>query len=237
MITFLDETTSTNDVARNPLYRHGDIVSAEFQTAGRGQKGHKWSSRRSENIMFSVVLEPTWLPVVEQFLLSEAVALALVDTLAAYGIAAMVKWTNDIYVGDRKITGVLIEHDLAGDRLARTIAGIGINVNQREFDPSLPNPTSMALETGREFDRREVLYTYRDALMRRIEQAENGDREALQREYCEKLYRRGEEHAFRLPSGKEIRGTIRSVRPSGELMVECGGEVRGYLFKEIEFII
>lgn len=238
MITFLQETTSTNDVARDPLYRHGDIVSAEFQTAGRGQRGHSWSSRRSENLMFSAVFEPCALRAAEQFLISEAVALALVDTLASYGLEARVKWTNDIYVGDKKIVGILIEHDLHGDCVSRTIAGIGLNVNQREFDPSLPNPTSMALETGRVFDRREVLCACRDALMRRMEQIGDGaGRSALQREYRSLLYRLGEEHDFRLPSGEVLRGTIRGAESTGELLVESGGRVRGYLFKEIEFIL
>ena len=101
------------------------------------------------NLLFSVVLCPTFLPAGEQFLLSQAVALALVDTLGTCGIDARIKWTNDIYAGDRKLVGILIEHHLAGGRLARTVAGIGINVNQTEFDPALPNPTSMALEAGR----------------------------------------------------------------------------------------
>ena len=113
MIYRIDETTSTNDEARDAKYRHGDIVWAERQTAGRGQRGHTWTSPEGENLTFSMVLEPRFLPVGEQFLLSEAVTLALTDTFAAYGIDTRIKWTNDIYIGDRKLVGILIEHNHA----------------------------------------------------------------------------------------------------------------------------
>ena len=97
MIYRIAETTSTNDDAKRPEYRHGDIVWAERQTAGRGQRGHSWTSPEGENLTFTLVLEPVFLPVGEQFLLSEAVTLALTDTFAAFGIDARIKWTNDIY--------------------------------------------------------------------------------------------------------------------------------------------
>ena len=86
MIYRIAETTSTNDDAKRPEYRHGDIVWAERQTAGRGQRGHSWTSPEGENLTFTLVLEPVFLPVGEQFLLSEAVTLALTDTFAAFGI-------------------------------------------------------------------------------------------------------------------------------------------------------
>ena len=91
MIYRIEETTSTNDDARDAKYRHGDIVWAERQTAGRGQRGHTWTSAEGENLTFSVVLCPRFLPVGEQFLLSEAVALALTDTFAQAGIETRIK--------------------------------------------------------------------------------------------------------------------------------------------------
>ena len=171
MIYRIDETTSTNDEARDAKYRHGDIVWAERQTAGRGQRGHTWTSPEGENLTFSMVLEPRFLPVGEQFLLSEAVTLALTDTLAAYGIDTRIKWTNDIYVGDRKLVGILIEHNHAGASLSRTIAGIGINVNQTAFDPALPNPVSLAQAGGRKFNRSRLLETF---LVRGVTPSSNG---------------------------------------------------------------
>lgn len=237
-ITRFEQITSTNDEARNHQYSHGDIITAEFQTNGRGQRGNRWSSRVGENLMLSLVLEPTFLHATRQFLLSEAVALGLVDTLAEFGIGARIKWTNDIYVGDRKICGVLIEHDLRGAHLARTIVGIGLNVNQVEFDPALPNPTSMRLIAEREFDREEVLQTLARKIMERYAQLAEGASEQLQSDYHALIYRRDEVHTYRLPDGTPFEGTIRCVEADGTLIVEhTDGSEQGYLFKQIEFVI
>lgn len=237
-ITRFEQITSTNDEARNPRYTHGDVITAEFQTAGRGQRGNRWSSRVGENLMLSLVLEPTFLHASRQFLLSEAVALGLVDTLAKFEIKAQIKWTNDIYVGDRKICGVLIEHDLRGAHLARTIVGIGLNINQVEFDPALPNPTSMSLLAGREYDREQVLQTLARKIMARYDQLAEGASEQLQSDYHALIYRRDEVHTYRLPDGTPFEGTIRRVEADGTLIVEhSDGSEQGYLFKQIEFVI
>ena len=239
MIYSFDILGSTNDEARNPIYKEGDIVIAERQTAGRGQRGHTWESAEGKNITFSLILEPQFLPVNEQFLLSEVLALALVDTLAEYGIEARIKWTNDIYVGDRKIVGMLIENSLGGGALARTIAGIGLNINQTEFDPTLPNPTSMALVAGREFDREEVLTRLHTNILSLYESLRRGEKEMLQSRYRASMYRLGEQHPYALADGTIFEGTIRGVRASGELMIEhaSDGTLCEYLFKQVEFII
>ena len=134
---------STNTEAKKAGYRHGDAIIAREQTAGRGQRGNKWSSRAGENLTFSLVWEPTFLEAKRQFLLSEAVALALTDTLAKWDVRSKIKWTNDIYVGNKKICGILIEHDLEGMYLSRTIIGVGLNVNQAHFTSNAPNPISL----------------------------------------------------------------------------------------------
>ena len=237
MIRRIEQTTSTNDDARSPEYRHGDIVWAERQTAGRGQRGHTRTST-SESITFSLVLEPTFLPIAGQFLLSEVVTLALTDCLAGFGIDTRIKWTNDIYFGDRKMVGMLIEHTCSGTTLQRTIAGIGINVNQKEFDPSLPNPVSMAQAAGRTFDRTEVLESFRRHCMARYAQLERGDRESLQREFRQRMYGLGERRPFRLPDGTGFEAVIEGVRPTGELLLRHDdGSLHGYLFREVEFVI
>lgn len=238
MIYHIDETTSTNDDARNPRYRHGDIVWAERQTAGRGQRGHTWTSPEGVNLTFSLVLEPRFLPVEEQFLLSEVIALALTDTFKKCGITTRIKWTNDIYAGDHKLVGMLIEHTLAEGHLARTVAGIGINVNQIRFDPSLPNPTSMAQVTSRTFDRHEVLGMFHTHCMERYEQLRNGDREVIQNDYRERMYRLGQRGPFRLPDGTPFEAIIEGVWPAGELLLRHDdGTLRAYLFREVEFVI
>lgn len=238
MIHRLKQTTSTNDEARDPRYRHGDIVWAERQTAGRGQRGHAWSSAEGLNLTFSLVWEPRFLKVSEQFLLSQAVTLALTDLMAEAGIDSRIKWTNDIYAGDRKAVGMLIEHDLAGGHLSRTIVGIGVNVNQTEFDPSLPNPCSMRQLTGREYDRRQLIERLAALLDERYRQLERGERQTLQEEYRRRLYRLDERRTYRYPDGRTVQAVLRDVRPTGELLLELpGGRTEGFLFREIEFVI
>lgn len=228
---------STNTEAKKPGYRHGDAIIAREQTAGRGQRGNRWSSNAGENLTFSLVWEPTFLEAKRQFLLSEAVALALADTLAEYDLRPKIKWTNDIYIGNKKICGILIEHDLGTDGcLARTIVGVGLNINQKVFEEWVPNPTSMATVCGKSFDLNEVFQHLYDALESRYNQLQTSPEE-LEKEYDALLYRKGEMHTYRLPSGKLFEGVILGVKSSGELLVESEGIVVPYLFKEIEFVI
>jgi BirA family biotin operon repressor/biotin-[acetyl-CoA-carboxylase] ligase len=238
MIYYIKHTTSTNDEVRDPKYGHLDAVWAEHQSAGRGQRGHSWHSHEGENITFSVVLTPTFLPIHEQFLLSEIVALSLVHTLREYGIECRIKWTNDIYAGDNKIVGILIEHALSGDTLARTIAGIGLNVNQLEFPDDLPNPTSMARERGQKFDREDVIKRIVANIEALYNRLERGEKEDIESEYIATMYHLGESHLYAYPDGEQFVATIRGVRHSGELCLEHGdGVVREYAFKEVEFVL
>ena len=238
MIYHFGITASTNDDARDEKYREGDVVWADFQTAGRGQRGHEWHSRKGENLTFSVVLEPTFVPIAKQFSVSEVVALSLVDMLAEYGIDAKIKWTNDIYVGDKKLVGILIEHSLAPTSLRRTIVGVGINVNQTEFDASLPNPVSMAQLLGKELDAETVLKCFLTHLQRNYELLREGGAEALHDRYNALLYRKNEYHTYALPSGEKFSAKIIGTAPSGALRLEDkSGNTKDYLFKEVEFII
>ncbi len=233
-----EETTSTNDLAKGLHYHHGDTIWAWHQSAGRGQRGNRWSGGVGQNIAFTVVLEPTFLAASDQFLISQVVAIALRETLEEYGVESMIKWTNDIYVGDYKIAGVLIENSLRDGVVARSAVGIGVNINQEDFDPELPNPTSMAKVSGRRFDREEVLRRIQSSIMVWIERLRVGERELISECYHSKLYRRGEEHSYRLASGESIRATIEGVREHGELILHhADGTIGEYLFREVEFVI
>ena len=238
MIHRLAQTTSTNDEARRECYADGDIVWAERQTAGRGQRGHSWSSRESEDLTFSLVLEPSFLAAADQFWLLRTVALALADTLGGCGLQPRIKWTNDIYVGDSKIVGVLIENSLEGTRMARTAVGIGINVNSSAFDPSLPNPTSLLRETGRTFDREQLLDTFArnfDALYTRLR---NGERHSLHSRYDALLYGLGQQKTYALPDGTPFTAVIRGTEPGGRLITELSdGSAKAFAFKELEFVL
>lgn len=232
----LDQTTSTNCIANEKIYSHGDIIFALEQTDGKGQRGNHWSSVRGCNLTFSLIVEPLFLPASYQFMLSESVALAISDMLCSLGLDARIKWTNDIYVGDCKIAGVLIENDICGTNLSRSVIGIGLNVNQLEFDPVLPNPASLRGFSGVEYDIFNIFEALYQSLMIRYNQLRLGELSELSAQYNSRLYRKNEIHTYYLSDGTPIEGVILRVQEGGELIVRHSEDlVVNYLFKEIEF--
>ena len=147
-IIWLDVAESSNDEARRAIdsLDNLSVVAVRCQTSGRGQGTHTWESAPGENLTFSVVLKEPGIFPNEQIAISQITALAVVRFLALHGIDAKIKLPNDIYVGDRKICGILIENTLCAGKIKWSIVGIGINVNQTTFPSSLPNPTSILLE-------------------------------------------------------------------------------------------
>ncbi len=236
-IDYFEEISSTNDCAAESKYGHKSIVWAEMQTHGRGQRGNSWNSRAGENLTFSLVLHPENLPAELQFYISKIISVALVDALAEFGLSAEVKWPNDLYVGDRKIAGILIENDLQRARIVRSVIGIGLNVNQLEFDLALPNPTSIARERGKTIDRIATLEAVLGRIFHWEEQLRAGNWEAIDEKYQAHLYRRTGEYAFQEPGNEAFTAAIATVRPSGELVLrKSDGTEKSYLFKEVEFI-
>ena len=146
-IMWLERVDSTNNEARRHIsdIDNLSVVSALSQTAGRGQRGNTWTSNAGENLMFSIVLKSPALMAEDHFALNEISALSVADFLSTYGIKAEIKWPNDIYVGEKKICGILIENSFRGKMISSSIIGIGLNINQRNFNVNLPNPTSMVL--------------------------------------------------------------------------------------------
>lgn len=160
-IIWLERVDSTNDEARRHISEIDNlsVVSALEQTKGRGQRGNRWSSQQGENLTFSLVVKDFRIKANEQSAISQATALSLVDLLSRHEIKARIKWPNDIYAGDEKICGILIENSLKGSEIDWSIIGIGLNVNQTAFPEDLPNPTSMKLCTGNSnpYNTREIL--------------------------------------------------------------------------------
>lgn len=178
-ITWHDVVDSTNSEARRTLQSLANlsVVAAKCQTAGRGQGDHLWHSKDGVNLTFSVVfkfhhdleydaceLRAESLLAKDALYITETVTLALRLYLQSHGVQACIKWPNDIYVDGLKICGILIENVLSGSYVDSSIVGIGLNINQTEFPSDLPNPVSLSLLTGREYDTREEL----EALARTI---------------------------------------------------------------------
>ena len=167
-IIWLERVDSTNDEARRHISEIDNlsVVSALEQTKGRGQRGNRWSSQPGENLTFSLVVKDFRIKANEQSAISQTTALSLTDLLSRHEIKARIKWPNDIYAGDEKICGILIENSLKGSEIDWSIIGIGLNVNQTIFPSDLPNPTSMSLE-NRGADIEALLVEYMDIFISR----------------------------------------------------------------------
>lgn len=241
----LDQTPSTNTWAKQHAAEltHGTVVVTHNQTAGRGQRGNCWEAAPGKNLTFSLFLHPEGVSPAGQFLISEIVALAVVEAVEhalAEAVASdriKVKWPNDIYVDDRKIAGILIEHTLTGSGIGHTIAGIGLNVNQTVFESDAPNPVSLAMLAHKEF----ALAPLLAGICSRIAGAfPVADADAVHAEYHRRLWRAdGKPHTFALPDGTRFEAIIEKVAPGGQLslLTSPGAESRTFLFKEVAFVL
>lgn len=212
------------------------VVRADFQTAGKGQRGNSWESESRKNLLFSILFYPTFLEIRNQFLLSKLVALAVKEALDPYAEGFSIKWPNDIYWKNRKICGMLIENDLIGSTLQKSIAGIGINVNQQVFHSNAPNPVSLWQITQREHSVSELLEEVTKRIHSYYAMLQKGEAKEISRRYHDSLYRKEGYHLYRDASG-EFRARIREVEPAGFLVLEDQeGEERRYAFKEVGYV-
>lgn len=219
---------------------HGTVVRAGRQTAGRGQRGNSWESAPGENILMSVLLRRPGIAPADQFIISQAVALAIRDTLAKYmpGEEVSVKWPNDIYVGNRKICGILIENSLGTDEIDYSIAGFGVNVNQTEFLSDAPNPVSMAQICDRRFDTGLIAREIAEAVIAEYDSIFDGQADDIRERYFNALWRRKGFHPYFDCIREEIiYAKIHSVAPDGHISLELSDNSRRiFAFKEVRAI-
>ena len=211
------------------------LITTDFQDSGRGQRGNHWESERGKNLLFSLVFAPD-MEAARQFRLSQAAALSIVATLRPYCPGALtIKWPNDIYYGDCKLAGMLLEHELQGSRILRTTLGIGLNVNQDGFHSDAPNPISLRQIVGHELPRQAILEDFLAQWESYLSKALSS--ESLQEEYKEVLYRRKGLHAYRDAMG-EFRAQFDDILSDGHLRLRLeNGDIRTYAFKEVAYII
>ncbi|MBD5360858.1 MAG: biotin--[acetyl-CoA-carboxylase] ligase [Bacteroides sp.] len=226
----IEQCPSTNSAIPREA-PHGFALMALEQTAGRGQRGNSWEAEPGKNITLSLMLRPQAMEASRQFEISEAVALGVLDVLRELGIREVaVKWPNDVYVGDRKICGILIENALAGAYIARSIAGIGLNVNQREFRSDAPNPVSLWQLTGKEYSIGELAEKMVNRILARLDRGDN------HADYLASLYRRSGTHPWALPDGTRFLASITDVSPTGFLTLSAYPD-RPFAFKEVAYLI
>lgn len=241
----LFETKSTNtylidSLAQGAQHEELTVVYTLRQTAGRGQVGNSWESEADRNVAFSLLLRPSFLPIREQFILSEITCIAIAKTLEEYGLKNIsVKWPNDIYCGDKKICGILIENALTGAIITQCVIGIGINVNQNVWISNAPNPTSMLLQLGTEHDPVAVMDKVVSHIALLYTQMKQGMKTSIHNDYLARLYRReGFYEYVDAETERHFMARIKTIEPSGHLQLEDPeGSILRYMFKEVKFVL
>lgn len=235
----LEEIDSTNRYLKD--YREeGDeemiVAVADYQTAGKGQGTHTWESEKGKNLLFSIKVYPHWIPVRRQFVLSMAGALAVKDALDSYVEHITLKWPNDVYWNDQKISGTLIENTIDSKGIKSCVFGIGLNINQLVFHSDAPNPVSLAQILGHEVDRDEVLKKILDGFEKYYELLRRADYMDVSGIYHLSLYRRKGFHPYRDADG-EFEGALVEVEDDGHLILhDRQGRIRSYAFGEISIV-
>lgn len=218
------------------------FFAAEFQTDGKGQKGNRWESEVGMNLTFSILLKPSFLKIESQFIVSQIVTLSLKRYFKSIGVDVKIKWPNDIYVERKKICGILIENHFSSVNLAVSIVGIGINVNQSVFKSDAPNPTSLFLETGKNYNLKDEMESFAAIFNEEYSnfvQSHNLELENnLNNRYTESLYNLREFHLYQnLLNGEIFNGQIIGIDKNACVIIEKeSGETQSYAFKEIKYL-
>ncbi|MEI6274376.1 MAG: biotin--[acetyl-CoA-carboxylase] ligase [Prolixibacteraceae bacterium] len=238
-IVHLDIVDSTNNYAAKELLtkslNDGTVFIAACQNSGKGQGGSSWESAADRNLTFSIVLYPPNLDVARQFSISKAIALGITDFLAVYIGNLSIKWPNDIYAGDQKIAGILIETAVTTGKLSRAIVGIGLNVNQERFVSDAPNPISLRNLTGNNYDLSALLGELCSKLDLRYLQLFEGKSELVGNDYESQLFRRGQWAKY-FADGIYFEGMITGTDADGRLLIlNREGLIRSFQFKEVQF--
>ena len=237
-ILVLETIDSTNNYAMALVQKGiaiaGNAVFAMDQTKGKGRRGKEWRSDKGENIILSIPVQMQWLPISQQFELSVAVALAAHFLVAnEVHIPTAIKWPNDIFIGDRKAGGILIENVIKGSLWQWSIIGIGINVNQASFGESGSTGTSLKQTTGKKYNVLDLAEKLRVLVLDKIESLKSGNFDKMLEEYNQKLFGRGREVKLKRQN-IVFQTKITGVSASGQLITKDALE-RKFNFDEVEF--
>jgi BirA family transcriptional regulator, biotin operon repressor / biotin---[acetyl-CoA-carboxylase] ligase len=237
-VVFEPECASTNDLAMKLIHHEegimeGTVVITNNQTAGKGQRGNSWVAAPGQNLTFSLILKPTFLPVKDQFYLTMSIALAVHDYLVTRTDKPVyIKWPNDVLIEDHKICGILIENSIQGHTFKAAVAGIGLNVLQEDFGllkaTSLRTITGMELSLADELNRLLLFVEQRYLQLRQLRMI------ALRNDYRKVLYRVNQTSQF-TSQDKVFAGRIKGVDETGKLMVDTETGMQSFAMKEIAF--
>lgn len=240
----LSEIDSTNDFLLR-LQNSGEnidnyVVSADFQTKGKGQSSNIWHSEANKNLLFSVVLSLNFLEASRQFILTQAVSTAIIDVLENLipNKNFSIKWPNDIYFENKKIAGILISNTINGNYFENSIVGIGFNLNETVFPEWIPNPVSLKQISNTNFDRESILFQLVDAIHNKVDLLKNTQKaKKINSDYVSKSFRFGKICQYVIDK-KTIEAKITGFDEYGHLQLEDKNKKKYCCdLKEIEFVI
>jgi BirA family biotin operon repressor/biotin-[acetyl-CoA-carboxylase] ligase len=237
----IKQIDSTNNFLKESLsnskpFVEGTVIMAESQYAGRGQQQNRWHSEDGKNLTFSVLLKPAFLPLAQQFDLTRAISLGIINALTPLlGDQLKIKWPNDIYYADGKLGGILIENLVQGGQIKNSVVGIGLNINQEVFPLDVPNAVSLRQILRRDYDLKILLSDICKNIEVSYLNLKAGKFDLVRKSYLERLYWLNERKMFKA-KGLAFEGTIENVKDNGLLMLNNGSGASEYNQKEIEFL-
>lgn len=236
----IEKADSSNNVAIN-LAKNNDIIEGTIvwvlnQTKGKGQGNKKWHSNANENLTFSIIFKPSFLPIEHQFIISKMAAVAVCKVISCFCTNTLIKWPNDIYINNKKIAGILIENTIQAKNMYVSIIGIGINVNQKNFPANIPNPTSLFIENNQKYKLKNLLSLVQQSIIEEYERLKRGQYQPIENYYDQMLYKKNQTIRI-LHNKKEMSAQIMYVDSSGFLHLLLENKEILFSVGEIEFII
>ena len=230
--------SSTNDYCWELLsdksLPDGSVVWTPFQTQGKGQRGKSWLAEKGKSLPFSIIFRPK-VSISKQYFLNKAISLGVCEGIAFLGVNSKIKWPNDIYVEDKKLAGILIENSLRGSLLQEIVVGVGVNVNQEEFNKDLPNPVSLKQVLHQTFEIEVLLKELCYYIEKRYMQFKAGHFDKIDADYHSMLYRYEEIQTFQV-GNERFEAQILGVDKMGKIKLLHNGDIAVYAVGEVEFI-
>ncbi len=232
----IKDVVSTNTYALSlkgkDVFKEGLVIVAEYQKKGRGQRGVSWESEKGKNIIISIVIEPH-LAIDRQFEINQIVTVAILDLLSELKIDGKIKWPNDILIGNSKVAGVLIENIISKNIVTHSVIGIGLNVNQVQFNNYSPKATSLKIERGKFFSLNILIDKLLINIQKRVVNYRLGI--DINIEYLNSIFKKDIVSIFEIDS-QIFNGIIRGVTDRGLIIIETESKLKKFDLKEIKMI-
>jgi BirA family biotin operon repressor/biotin-[acetyl-CoA-carboxylase] ligase len=241
-LVILKEVASTNNYLKDLLSNSkpvadGTVIMAESQFNGRGQQTNRWHSEAGKNLTFSLLLKPAFLPLQQQFDLTRAISLGVITGLQQVtGLPVKIKWPNDIYYGDKKLGGILIENLVQGSNIKNSVIGIGLNINQESFPSEIPNAASVKQILQKDYDLNALLSQICGYIEAWYLKLKAGRVNEIREQYMANLYWLNQEREFMSDKGEKFTGKIIAVRNNGFLVLSTESGEKEFTLKQIQFL-